>query len=258
MEKQEIDLIELIRRFILLIKKYYIFLIILIFIAIGLAVLKSFISRNYYKNTVLLQSTIVDNIVINELLKPVNFNLKHNPELVIEKLQLNPEDVAKIKEIKLDTSYHREILMDLYVYDTSGYKIIVNHIINYLNTHPYVTGLIEKKKEILNKYMKDIDNELQELNTYQSKVIGKLEDNSKYANSNVTINSFNLAYNEMLDLMKEKYNIADELNKIRPINIISLNKVFDNQISLLKNIIIFISVFLIAGIIIIIFKETKN
>ena len=53
MDNKEIDLIELIRRFILLIKKNFILLIIFAVVGAGIGFIKAYLSKQNYENTVL-------------------------------------------------------------------------------------------------------------------------------------------------------------------------------------------------------------
>ena len=144
--------------------------------------------------------------------------------------------------------------MNFFVYDTSGYNNIVSKFIEFINNHPYVVDMMSSKEEMIDKYISNIDNELKELNTYQEKIMNSIGQNTE---GKMVVNSYNLAYNEMLELMKEKYNLTKEKDKIKPVSIISLNKVFDGQISILRNIIVFSFILLIIGFIILIVKETK-
>lgn len=255
MENRELDLIELIRRLIVYLKKRIIIIIILIVAGIIGGALNYYLRQPVYRNSVIVSSPFANNMLISELIKPIVYHLNNkNLAEVAKKIKTDEGQAVYVCDIKVDTSYSKEIKVNIFVHDTANYMYFVQKLIDYLNSTSYMVTQIKAKQAVLNDYYTKLNEEIEELDKYQKAVLASIESGPK---SNVTVNQITMSHQEMIFLLDKRTEILESLNSLKPVSIINTNRIFEPQLSLIRSLAIFIVVIFLLGFIVIVIVDTK-
>ncbi len=240
--KNEIDIISLIVWVLKFLKKYIIVLVAFVVLGICAGLVDFYFGRNYYNTKFIASSPVINNQIVYELVEPIKYYISHEMfDSVAQKLDI-PEDVAKdIRKIAIDTSLSQAVVIDMELYKQDNTELIKAGLINYINSIPYVKSSIEGKRAELDKYLKDLNKEIDELNKLQAAVLNSLE---KSQVNNVTVDGM---FNEMMLLYDRKLLLQAEYNSLQSFKVINNNMIFDAENSLFKSVVVFSFIGLMLG-----------
>lgn len=240
--KKEIDIISLIVWLLNFVKRY--FLVFVIFAVLGiLGGLASFyLGRNYYNTKIIASSPVINNQIVYELVEPIKFYIqKEMYDSVALKLNIPIDAAEDIKSMEMDTTVDQAVVINMEVYGKENSSIIQDGLISYINGIPYVKNTIESKRKELEKYLKDLNTEISELNKLQTAILKQAE-----SNQNVNINIDNI-FNEMMLLYDRKLLLQAEYSSLQSFKAINNNMVFETEKTLIKSLVVFAFVGLMAG-----------
>jgi uncharacterized protein YneF (UPF0154 family) len=243
--KKEIDLISLIVWILNFIKRYL--LIIGIFLLLGIlgGLADYFLGRNFYNTKFIASSPVINNQIVYELIEPIKFYINHEMyDSVAAKLSVSKEVAEDIRKIEIDTTMSQAVVVDMQLYAKDNTELIKEGLINYINTIPYVKSTVEGKRSELERYLKDLNKEIEELNKLQSAVLQSIEGSKA---NNLTIDGM---FNEMMLLYDRKLLLQAEYNSVQSFKSINSNQIFDTENSIFKSLVIFTFIGLFIGLLI--------
>ncbi|PLX07414.1 MAG: hypothetical protein C0596_10755 [Marinilabiliales bacterium] len=171
-ENKEMDIVGLMINIFAFIRRYIFVVLGFIVLGAGLGAVDYFTGRNYYKTTLVATSPVIDNQIVYELMGPVKYYVVNEMyDSISEKFDVSLDVAKDIKKIELDTSMVQAVKIELDVYNSENVPAIKDGIIFYLNSIPYVTSTIDSRRSELKGYIKDINEEIEDLNVLQDAII---------------------------------------------------------------------------------------
>lgn len=250
-ENKEIDIIGLTMWFFGFVKRYFLVIFAIFLLGAGAGAIEFYASRNYYKTTLVATSPIIDNQIVYELIDPVKYYVANEMyDSISDKFDIKKEVAMDIREIELDTSLNQAVKIELQVYNSNNVILIQQGLMHYLNNIPFISSLVEDRRSELNQYIKEINKEIEDLNSMQEAIL----DNIQNQEGAKWVSSGNM-FSEMMALNDRKLELMTEYNSLEYFKVINSNVVFEAQKSLKRSIIIFSAAGLVLGILFSIFFE---
>jgi hypothetical protein len=227
--KNEIDLIELLIKTYLIIRKYIIILIIPIVIGIVYTIIKSVSKTPIFSSYMIIKAQTEDDFMYTITLKEFQNKFDKNPVEIIEKIIKEASDYRsngnleilskrmnlpeeKVKQlVSLSTSYKYEkgeaysnlITIHARTTDPKLYMELSSGITNYINNNEYIKNKYVSDSILLSNTISKLDDKIHELDSVQKQLLKK-----GIYQSNITIaGEFSLfAESIQLTALKEKLN----------------------------------------------------
>ena len=258
----EIDLIEVFFNVFKFFKRNILILIVSTAVGAALGYSYKFISKEYYKSEMLMESyTISEELRTNYIKQFQNLLDDKNYETLSAKSGLKIEDLKMIKRISFETDGNKTdediLFVNTQVWDTSVLPKLAEGIQSFMNSFPYVNDEIALFKENSQSFINDIEKYKENISSLISNVdvfvIDSVISTRNYYINELSKNEF--FHNEVIDLIKEKQKIEKELNYALPFRVIKDFTVFktpvnNNKGNTLKGAILFIFAALLVLIII--------
>lgn len=243
--KNEIDIISLIVWVLNFVKRYFILIVVFIVLGISAGLIDFYFGRNYYNTKFIASSPVINNQIVYELVEPIKYYINHEMyDSVAHKLSLTEDAAKDIRKISIDTSLNQAVVIDMELYKKDNTELIKTGLINYINGIPYVISSIEGKRAELDKYLKDLNKEISELNELQSAVLQSIEGNKA---NNITVDGM---FNEMMLLYDRKLLLQAEYNSLQSFKVINNNMIFDEENSLIKSLLLFSAIGFLFGVVV--------
>ena len=251
--KKEIDIISLIVWLLNFVKRYFLVFVIFAVLGIGGGLASFYLGRNYYNTKIIASSPVINNQIVYELVEPIKYYIrKEMYDSVSFKLNI-PIDAAKdIRSMEMDTTVDQAVVINMQVYGKENTALIQEGLIYYINEIPYVKNTIEGKRRELEKYLKDLNTEISELNKLQASILKQAE-----SNQNININIDNI-FNEMMLLYDRKLLLQAEYNSLQSFKAINNNMIFDAEKTLMKSVIVYAFVGLVLGLLLATILEIRR
>ncbi len=248
---KELDIIEVIIKTLLIIKKYYLIIIGFTVIGVSVGIIDFYVNKNYYKTSLVTKSPIINKQIVFELIKPIEHYIDKEMYDSLSKEINIPINICKeIKGIDLDTNITNAVKINFEIYNMESFNEIKQGIISYLNNIPYVVSTIDTRKMELEEYIKNIDKDIEELNNLQDAVITKLQENKT-----TELVSYGGIFSDIIELNDKKIELLEEYNSLEYFQFINNSLVVETQKSLKKNILITSLIGLVISFIISLFFE---
>lgn len=199
----EIDLFDLLIKFVRFTRKNILFIAICILLGLLLSLTYFYSQSKKYELSLLLEYKVITQPVIYEIIASY---INSNP---IEKNnnQFNTSNYTTINKINIDTS-NQNLHVKLILSDTNNYKAIITNFMQTINADNYVLKMsskyIDNKKTLLNELVRKIA----ELDSIQKQIKNNLFANKK---DFISVNPY---YTEYFRLFEWKTQIENELNCI--------------------------------------------
>ncbi|HNQ68648.1 MAG TPA: hypothetical protein PKN32_09735 [Bacteroidales bacterium] len=251
--KKEIDIISLIIWVMNFIKRYLLILIISVVVGAGIGLIDYFFGKNYYDTKFIASSPVINNQIVYELVEPIKYFVNNEMyDSVSVKLDVSIDIAKNIRKIELDTSISQAVVFNLQLYNMDNTVEIKNGLVNYINSIPYIKSSIETRRKELEKYLKDLNAEIDELNKLQNTILQKAE-----SNSGINLSMDNM-FNEMMLLYDRKLLLQTEYNSLQSFKVINNNMIFTADNSLLKSLFVYSFLGLFLGLILCTIIEVKR
>jgi uncharacterized protein YneF (UPF0154 family) len=254
MAQKEVDIIGLLAGSIGFIKKYYILLSITLGVGILAGIADYYFTRNYYTTSLVASSPVINNQIVFELAKPLNYYIRSEMyDSVAIKLNVSEEVAKDIRKVSIDTSISMAVCFDLELYNKESITAVKEGLMYYFNSIPFVVSTIEQQRSEYKKFVDDIDKEIADLNALQEAVYKSIS-----SEKSAGILSAGGMYNEIVTLYDKKIELIQEYNKLQKFKVVSGSMVFVPVKSLKKEIFIFGIIGLLTGILIGGFVDIKK
>lgn len=235
--KDEIDLVELLVKGVLLVKRNLLSIIIFFIIGSGLGFMYAYITPKVYESNMMLSSGILTESYTKRLVENLNklISEKNKVELsnrlsltLMETEELGKFKIEPIKEkSSTEESDNSAFLITVELQDELLLPKLEKGVVNYLQDNDYVKVRVEHSKNYLKQLIVKVEEEIRSLESFKSSIY-----NGKFfqsTNGNVmfdptTVNS------KILDLTKEKISLEQTLELANSVQIINSFTKFDKPI----------------------------
>ncbi|MEQ9412554.1 MAG: Wzz/FepE/Etk N-terminal domain-containing protein [Cyclobacteriaceae bacterium] len=241
MEKQvnndEIDLVELLVKTVLLIKRNLIQIIIFFVIGTGLGYAYASLTPKVYESKMLVSSDILTESYSEKLFENLQSMIRErNYPSVAPMIGLIPEEVKFLSKIKIESALKDKpsseiekkfFFITVELTDQSILPKLQTGLIQFLQQNDFVRVRVDQRKTYYNEIIKKTDAELKSLESFKSSIYdGKF---FQSANGNVmfdptTVNS------KILELNKERINLQNALELVNSVQIVEGFTQFDKPI----------------------------
>jgi hypothetical protein len=251
--KKEIDIISLIVWILNFVKRYFLVFVIFAALGIGGGLASFYLGRNYYNTKIIASSPVINNQIVYELVEPIKYYIKKEMyDSVAIKLNITVEAAKDIKSMEMDTTVDQAVVINMQVYGKENTAVIQDGLIYYINEIPYVKNTIEGKRKELEKYLKDLNTEISELNKLQTAILKQAESNQ---NINISIDNI---FNEMMLLYDRKLLLQAEYNSLQSFKAINNSMIFDVEKTLTKSLVVNTFIGLLLGLILATILEIRQ
>ncbi|HRK53723.1 MAG TPA: Wzz/FepE/Etk N-terminal domain-containing protein [Cyclobacteriaceae bacterium] len=241
MEKQtgndEIDLVELLVKAVLLIKRNLVQIIIFFVVGTGLGYAYASLAPKVYESKMLISSEILTESYSEKIFETLqNLVKEQNYEDLSSKIGLTVDESKSVSKIKIESALKdkpqkeeekRFFLITVELTDQSIQPKLQNGLIQFLQQIDFVKVRVEQRKKYYSDLIKQIDTEIQSLEEFKSKIYdGNFFQNSK---GNVmfdptTVNS------KIVELTKERINYQNALETANSVQVVEGFTQFDKPI----------------------------
>jgi len=200
-EDKEIDIIELLIKFIIFLKRRFILLLIITIIGTTLGFVKVSFEKKKYEYKIIGNSYVVPNTLLYQLISSLKDIFQNNNDLFYTELDLPKNISGKITKIDIDTlsfSNNKWVRIILQSNDSSIFGSLKNSLVNYINNNHYIK---EEYKFLLNQKMliaAELDKKLNELDS----LLKNIRNTSVKEKSQIAI--INSYYSEYINLYDKK------------------------------------------------------
>lgn len=241
MEKQtsndEIDLVELLVKAVLLIKRNLVQIIIFFVVGTGLGYAYASLAPKVYESKMLVSSDILTESYSEKLFESLQGLIKEkNYNELSSRIGLTPDESESLSKIKIESALKdkpqkedekRFFLVTVELTDQELLPKLQNGLIQFLQQIDFVKVRVEQRKKYYSGLIKQIDTEIQSLEEFKKNIYnGNFFQNSK---GNVmfdptTVNS------KILELTKERINYQNALETANSVQVVEGFTQFDKPI----------------------------
>lgn len=238
-KQKEIDLVELYIRVTSFIKRRYLLILGITLLGIGLGLVRHYTSPPRYRVIMIASSEILDKQYVYELASPLEMYVDQRQyKDLATYLGCNVKTVSSIKNMELDSTLLHSVKLTMIFSDSSTIKDFREAVINFYNKQKFITALYESEKQALNDFVKTIDEEIAELNAFQSKML-KTESTGDGVNIYPSVAG---SHEELVNLYEKRYILRGKFMQVQPISFIT------DGLIMQKNRSLFISLFIWGGV----------
>jgi hypothetical protein len=239
-EEREIDLLELLAKFLVFVKRRYKLILIILIIGTLFGFVKSFFDNNKYENKVIGSSDIIPCNLIYQILNSLNLDYQNNRIVFSKELGISKDISNKILKIEFDTlgfGNNSSFEMKIQSSDSICCNTAKNAILVYLNKNNFISAeydlIFNQKKQLLF----EINQKILELDSLQKYIrISSYKDKNQIT----VINSY---YTEYVTLYEKKQKIEKELQSISKV----INIYIDNTGPMKNNVLLKTLLYFIAS-----------
>jgi LPS O-antigen subunit length determinant protein (WzzB/FepE family) len=239
-QSDEIDLLELLLKGVLVIRRNFAMIIIFFLAGTALGLIYNQISPNVYSSKMLINSDILTESYSKQLMNTLNTLIKErDTQILSEKLGMDQKKVSKINSVLIESALVRTeniaensknyLTVEVLIGDNSILPQLQDALINYLRSNEFVKIRVEQKRKYTNQVIEKIDLELIDLEKLKVKITeGGLAQSTK---DNIVLFDPTTINSKILELNKEKINLQNSLETINSIQLIEGFTAFNKPIS---------------------------
>ncbi len=210
--EKEIDILELLIKFIILIRKRILYLTLFLLLGIGLAGFKYFKDGNSFKHMFIVSSKVLPSEFILEFFNDLEQNIIEKEEVsVFSKLKLTKEEGKKLKSLSCDTiknSKGKLVRITLLLKDSASIPMMKSKVLAFINerdlTRDMTKSLIIQKKQMLS----EINSKIAQLDSLQ-KILLIMQGSKKLSTVNLSNAEYIEFYEQRLKLENEIKGLSD-------------------------------------------------
>lgn len=240
--RDEIDLIELLARFVRLLKKNFALIAICVVICVGLAVWIRFASPKIYESRMMVYSDILTESYCDQLARNLSSLIKDsNYELLADRLSLSPEQASKLHEVRIEGALEGAvpeearsfIVVVVRILDNAVLPDLQAGIIEYLSQNDFVKTRTEEKKRYYQELIARIGEEIEKLEVAKQRITSG--DFGRAAGT-VMMNPSEI-YAQTVTLVETKLSMEEKLHLVNSVQLVEgfspLNRHVSPRLSIL-------------------------
>ncbi|MCH8902319.1 MAG: hypothetical protein IIA45_00145 [Bacteroidetes bacterium] len=261
----EVNISELFIQIYIFLRRKILFLILLLILGAGIGFGIYQLSEPRYEIQVLGNSSILSNNRLVKILNSIQLNLGNAKELA-GNLNIDEKTARGIRSIKAKAVTEDKKMLEYFIeggFETNVLEITIQSIDknmsslpeglnHFLNQNSYISKKIRIRKSSLESFLVKIDEEIGELDSLQRILLSRYEGKD----SNLQFIDANPAHMDLIKLYEKKQLLEAQLFMLEPLNIIySSPVILEKAHSLKKSVITYSFIFLVAGIVLLLFIQ---
>ena len=233
-ENKEIDIIGLIAKSVLFLKKHIIIIVVITLLSALIGVLEFYLGKNHYEVNLIATSPNVDREIVYEIADPIKYYI-HNEmyDTVSQQLNVDLKVAQCIRKIELDTSLTDAVIITLNLYSKDYIQEVQDGFMYYFNELPYFKSQLTKRQNEINTYINVLEQEIDDLNEMQEAVLRNMNDEN-----NSQMISVGGLFSEMVEIYDRKVELEQEYKSLHSFSLVNNNIIFLSQKSLKKNLLL--------------------
>lgn len=233
----EIDLLELLAKVIRIVRKRILLLPIFLILGIGLGISGYFAFKPTFQTKMIASSTVINYPAIAGIINTLNDLVKEaNYEELSSRLKLTSDDIKSIKEISCENIIGEEIeeinnvrskrvdeyseqeqfIINVKLTNTRIISTLQKSVVDYIENNPYIKNKIKIEKEIIQRELENIDNDLKYNDSIRLMVIAKMR-SGENQNIKIDLGDFDT---QQVELYERQSTLQKELELLKNIQII--------------------------------------
>lgn len=233
----EIDLLELLAKAILIAKKNFLLIVSMFFLGLVLGVGFNQLAAKKYGSSMLITSDVITESYAKELIKTLNgIRGDGNLKLLSEKLHLSIEDIKKIRLLKVKSAIERldgiqerdRIYLTLSA-EVSNVDVLPNletALVAYFENNPFVKIRVENKRVLYSKLNEQISKEIEDLEKIKENILkGSLSRDNSFTLDPSAING------RIIDLTRWSLENENNLKTLNSVQIVEGFTAYQEPIS---------------------------
>jgi hypothetical protein len=234
----EIDLFNLVGRFVLVLKKYAVLIVICVLIATGTSLGLYFAAKKVYESRMMIFSDILTESYAEKLAVTIQSLLwDGNHELVGKRLGITTEQAGLVKSIKVESALDEGaanvqesdklfLVVTVRVQDNSVLPDLQNGILNYVRQNEFAKVREEQKRIFLTDLIQKVEEEITKIESLKERIS---EGNYRGSEGMVMMDPSN-PYAKTVELYREKLTYESELALLNSVQLVEGFTPFANPI----------------------------
>ncbi|NOT74822.1 MAG: hypothetical protein HOP08_07820 [Cyclobacteriaceae bacterium] len=241
----EIDLVDLLLKFVLLIKRNFWLIVAFFVVGTGLGYTYSMLAQKQYESKMMVRSDFLTESYVEKLDQLLNnIIIDGNHELLASKLGITPEETGYINSISFEGVRKEKIVSEkqigekevipFYLFITTRISNpdilpkLEKGIISYLENNPYTKEQVDQKKTFYNKIIKKLDEEMIVLEEFKSRIYKG--DFFEKNGGNIMVNPADVNA-EIIKMAEDKFTYEKELRDVSAVNLVEGFSRFNKHVS---------------------------
>ncbi|MGM0649620.1 MAG: hypothetical protein ACQES1_03820 [Bacteroidota bacterium] len=242
---KDLDLVDLYAGIVSFIRRHLILLIIAGVLGVGLGIYKSYTVSNVYKKSCIIQSKVMTQSHLYQYFTPLEIMVQNKSyKRIASSFELDREIAQKLMAVSIDSVDNNSLSISFEATDSVALLEICNNIINGINNTPIFLAKFEEAQMIKEKHKQKIQEEIDELNQYQEKLLNV--DFEKNASGNYYPQLAG-TYQEIMELYQKEKELEAQLHDKQPVNISSQSFIIKKRLNFLKNLLIYPVIFILVA-----------
>jgi len=243
-EEKEIDLLEILVKFILFIKRRFLLILIILIAGTSLGFFKSYFEKKKYENQIIGNCDFVSNSVIYQIIKTLSQDFQNNSNFFSRELNISKDITNKLIKIEIDTiTFAGKSAFEIKIQakDSNTCEQIKTAIYSYLPQNLFIKEeynfILNQKKQLI----AELTQKIKELDSLQKFIrVASLKDKNQIA-------IFNSYYSEYISLVEKKQKAEKEFKSLNDFICLYIDKTALMNNNILKKIIIYFIISLMLG-----------
>lgn len=240
--QEEIDLVELLARFVRLLKRNLTLILVCVVVAIGLATWFGLASPKVYESRMMIYSDILTESYCDQLAQNLTALIKDkNYELLTERLKISEDQASKLQEVRIEGPLEgvvaeedrQFIVVVVRILDNSVLPDLQAGIMRYLSQKDFVKSRTEEKKRYYEKLIARVGEEIEKLEAAKQRITSG--DYGRVAGM-VMMNPTDI-YAQTVSLVDHKLSLEEKLHLVNSVQLVEgfspLNRHVSPKLSLL-------------------------
>lgn len=240
--KDEIDLIELLARFVRLLKRNFALILVCVVVSLGLAIWVGLTSPKVHESRMMIYSDILTESYCDQLAKTLTALIKdRNYELLAKRLNLSTEQASKLRDVQIEGALEGAvpeearsfIVVVVRILDNSVLPDLQAGIIQYISQKDFVKSRTEEKRRYYEELIASIGEEIEKLEVAKQRIT--TGDYGRAAGT-VMMNPSDI-YAQTVALVENKLSMEEKLHLVNSVQLVEgfspLNQHVSPKLSLL-------------------------
>lgn len=215
--EKEIDILDLLVKFVVLIKKRIIILVLFAFLGISFAFARYLIIGDSYRHMFIVSSKVLPGEFIFEFFNDLKDNFNDNDKAsILAKLKLTKAEGKKLKNISCDTlrnSRNKLLRIIMITKDSASIPLLKSKILDFINKRPLTEDMAKSLCSQKKQMITEISKKLAQLDSLQ-KVLLIIQGSKK-------LSTVNLSNTEYIEFFEHRMKLEQEITELNDANTLS-------------------------------------
>ena len=221
----EIDLVELLARFVRVLWRHAVLIVGCVVVALGLSVWIGLAKPKVYESRMMIYSDILTESYCDQLAENLSALIKdENYDLLSKRLGMSPEQASKLRRVQIEGTLEGQVseaernfvVVVVRTVDNSILPDLQEGIMQYISEKDFVKVRTEEKKRFYKELIARVGEEIEKLETVKQRIsAGEF----RQVSGMVMMNPADI-YRQTVELFKEKLTLEEELRLVNSVQLV--------------------------------------